>query len=103
MEIHKSDQVMRQFGWRQNILPPLQDIEALHKSEPRGMTGLLSTPTQQGDPMSASHPGVFFVARSSPTYYAPMTTLMPTYPPTTTISGYYSQSVYATLYTYSSI
>ncbi|MBA0610157.1 hypothetical protein Godav_011040 [Gossypium davidsonii] len=38
MEMHKSDQVMRQFGWRQNILPPLQDIEALHKFDLRRET-----------------------------------------------------------------
>ncbi|MBA0553349.1 hypothetical protein Golob_012537 [Gossypium lobatum] len=38
MEMHKFDQVMRQFGWRQNILPPLEDIEALHKFDLRRET-----------------------------------------------------------------
>ncbi|KAH1038977.1 hypothetical protein J1N35_040720 [Gossypium stocksii] len=36
VEIHESDRVMRQFGWRQKILPPPRDMEALHKLDLRG-------------------------------------------------------------------
>ncbi|MBA0560993.1 hypothetical protein Golob_017855 [Gossypium lobatum] len=50
---------------------------------------------------------VFFVALPSPAYYTLMMTListpMPMYPPTITITRYYPQPAYATLYTYPSI
>ncbi|MBA0810633.1 hypothetical protein Gohar_002605, partial [Gossypium harknessii] len=38
MEMHESDRVIQQFGWRQKILPPPYDMEALHKLDLRGKT-----------------------------------------------------------------
>ncbi|KAK5775186.1 hypothetical protein PVK06_043055 [Gossypium arboreum] len=35
-EIHKIDWVLRQFGWRQQISPPLQDLKDMHKVDMRG-------------------------------------------------------------------
>ncbi|MBA0648221.1 hypothetical protein Goklo_015985 [Gossypium klotzschianum] len=38
MEMHKSDRLMRQFGFRQTFLSSPQDIRALHKVDLRGRT-----------------------------------------------------------------
>ncbi|MBA0879270.1 hypothetical protein Goshw_014983 [Gossypium schwendimanii] len=38
MEMHKSDRVMRQFGFRQTFLSSPQDIRALHKVDLWGRT-----------------------------------------------------------------
>lgn len=36
VEMHESDRVLRQFGWRQQILPSSQDMKELHKVDMRG-------------------------------------------------------------------
>ncbi|KAG8491652.1 hypothetical protein CXB51_014931 [Gossypium anomalum] len=36
IEIHESDQVLRQFEWRQRISPPLRDLKELHKVDMLG-------------------------------------------------------------------
>ncbi|MBA0749331.1 hypothetical protein Gogos_003276 [Gossypium gossypioides] len=36
VEIHESDRVLRQFGWRQRIPSPPQDLKDLHKMDMRG-------------------------------------------------------------------
>ncbi|MBA0568329.1 hypothetical protein Golob_005831 [Gossypium lobatum] len=38
MEMHESDRVIQQFGWRQKILQPPYDMEVLHKLDLRGKT-----------------------------------------------------------------
>ncbi|KAK5802888.1 hypothetical protein PVK06_030516 [Gossypium arboreum] len=36
VEMHESDRVLRQFGWRQQIPPPSQDMKELHKVDMQG-------------------------------------------------------------------
>ncbi|MBA0738068.1 hypothetical protein Gogos_011480 [Gossypium gossypioides] len=89
VEMHESDQVMRPFGWRQQISPPRRNMDELHntrgkpyllsievssrqirqKSERRRpqqcrskrchMSSLSSTLTEQASPMSTPHPNQF--------------------------------------------
>ncbi|KAK5819362.1 hypothetical protein PVK06_024353 [Gossypium arboreum] len=124
--MHKSDRVMWQFGWRQNIPSPSQDIEALHKLDSRGKTdkdwqefykehidiwdlGMISYPCANlfAHPASTPSLSVFSTAPLSLAYYALMAALMLTptsmYLPTAPTSRYYLQPAYATMYTYPQI